>query len=72
MRATHQLLHGNIGTAFRLNALVVVAAPVVAVICARFLFRHWKGLRAGFEIRSSWLWAGLALLVIFGIMRNLM
>lgn len=70
LRATHQLLHGHIGQAFRLNALVVLAAPVLAVLCARFLLRHFKGQRARFEIRTSWLWAGLALLVVFGILRN--
>lgn len=70
LRATHQLLRGNLAAAFRLNAFVVLAAPVFAWLCARFLYRALKGQPAGFAIRSRWLWMGLALLVAYGILRN--
>src|SRR5262245_53996639 len=42
LRATHQLLHGHVAEAFRLNALLVLAVPVTAwLLIKKFvLSRH--------------------------------
>jgi hypothetical protein len=71
LRAMHQLLHGHFEAAFRFNALIVSALPLAA----------WGGLRAAREraanrpalawIRPAWFWIGLAVLIVFGILRNL-
>src|SRR5438045_3746474 len=39
LRATHQLLHGHIAAALRLNALLVTAIPVGACLLVRSIFR---------------------------------
>lgn len=41
LRATHQLLHGNVGAAFALNPLYVVAIPLAPVAAVLW----WKGVR---------------------------
>jgi hypothetical protein len=65
LRAAHQLLHGQVLEAFRLNALAVLALPLVAWL----LWRNWA--RGGARVRVRWVWLGLAGLVAFGVMRNL-
>ncbi len=64
LRATHQLLHGNLPGAFHLNALLVLGLPVFAAA-------------AGFSIlrpASRWpvvcLYATLAASIAFGVLRN--
>lgn len=71
LRAAHQLLHGNLAAAFQLNPLVVLGAPVFAALCARFLLRLLRSQPANFHVRPAWLWIGLAVLVVFGIARNI-
>ena len=70
LRAVHQLLHGHFLTAFRLNALFVSSTP----------FLGWFGVRCVIArlqkqpppaIRPAWLWTAFALMVIFGVARNL-
>ncbi|MGH9578069.1 MAG: DUF2752 domain-containing protein, partial [Terriglobales bacterium] len=50
LRALHQLLHGNLGAAFDLNPLLVVALPFVAIeILARLLNRPgWRPLSGAY------------------------
>jgi hypothetical protein len=70
LRALHQLLHGNVLEALRLNALLVLALPIAGWLLTRAvapLFGlHLKPL----SVRSAWLWAGFALVVAFAILRN--
>ena len=69
LRATHQLLHGHLETAFRLNPLFVVAIP------AGIIFLLWsilkKSPRVKISFRPAWLWIALAVVVAFGVARNL-
>ncbi len=69
LRATHQLLHGHLAAAFRLNPLFVVAIP------AGIIFLLWNVLMKSpenkFSFRPAWLWIGLAVVVAFGVARNL-
>ena len=72
LRATHELLHGNVGDAWRHNPLLVASLPLVA----------WSGLALMVERRSGRRWPHplgmrhawmvvMALIVGFGILRNL-
>ena len=72
LRALHQLLHGHVAAAFRFNALVVLGVPVAAWFGARRLW-HWAAGRPQprFVVRTAWLWFGLAVVITFGILRNL-
>jgi hypothetical protein len=72
LRALHQLLHGHLGAAWRLNPLVVILLPAGL----------WLGLREGAglgagptgrgpAVRPVYGWAAAAALVVFGVLRNL-
>jgi hypothetical protein len=72
LRATHQLLHGDIRAAFALNPLFIVAIPVSAFWAARSLTerltqKKWPRLVPTLAA----LWIGGAAVVLFGILRNL-
>jgi uncharacterized membrane protein YidH (DUF202 family) len=71
LRAMHQLLHGHMEAAFRFNALFVSSLPVVALGCVQAARYRAADRPALAWLRPSLLWAGFALLVIFGILRNL-
>ena len=69
-RAVHQLLHGNIAEAFRLNAMFVVTAPLLFVGGAA---EAWRVLRGDTAVvaRRPWVgWAIVAVLVGWGVVRN--
>jgi hypothetical protein len=68
LRAMHELLHGHFLEALRLNALFVVSLPVAALWALNKLFRPHA---APIFRSSSWLWAALAVAVLFGVLRNL-
>ena len=79
-RAAHELLHGNFAVAFRDNALLVGA-----VICAALYGLGWMVGRvtpcapsldifrpgAHGVTRPTWLWLALAVMLVFGVGRNL-
>jgi hypothetical protein len=72
LRATHQLLHGDIRAAFALNPLFVVAVPLLFLwtaraVTERFTQKKWPRLVS--PITAAWI-AG-ATVVLFGILRNL-
>jgi hypothetical protein len=72
LRALHQLAHGHLATAFRLNALVVLGLPIGAWLGARWLRRRASGPpQPPLGARPIWLWTILAVLMVFGILRNL-
>jgi hypothetical protein len=58
LRATHQLLHGNLAAAARLNLLVVLSLPATALWSVRW-------------IRPLWIWFFLATCAAFTVVRNL-
>ncbi|HVV00628.1 MAG TPA: DUF2752 domain-containing protein [Verrucomicrobiae bacterium] len=71
LRASHQLLHGHVAAALRLNAFYVMTlfgAGFVAVVraCERITSKLQL-----FRPRVGWIWPGVALLLIFTILRNL-
>jgi hypothetical protein len=70
-RAIHQLLHGNLGAAMRLNPLAVLLLPPVAYgslsIALQALGR--KPLPSKF-IPAFWIWTLLAVILLFWALRN--
>lgn len=72
LRATHQLLHGNVAEAFRLNPLWVILAPFAAWLLLREAARTFLG-RALPPRRVSvwWIWMLAVAVVFFGVLRNL-
>lgn len=72
LRATHQLLHGHIAEALRLNALVVLAVPVLMALAVRWIGQRLRSSRIPPKPLSvCWLWVLLAVVIAFGIVRNL-
>jgi hypothetical protein len=71
LRAAHQLLHGHFEAAFRFNALIVSSLPFAAYGCIRAARNRAANQPALSWIRPGWLWIGLAILILFGILRNL-
>jgi len=71
LRAMHQLSHGHIAAAWRLNPFVVGLLPVIVWLGVReaariFAHREWPGLVT--RPIFGWLLAGA--LVLFGVLRN--
>ena len=71
LRAIHQLLHGHFAVAFHHNPLLVSVLPVVGYLAFTFGLatlrrRPWPRL-----VRPIHIWSMFAILIIFGIWRNL-
>jgi hypothetical protein len=61
-RAVAQIAHGHWLTALRLNPVTVLALPLIGVL--------WATGRLD-RLRPVWIWSFLAVLVAFGVLRNL-
>lgn len=72
MRATHQLLHGNVGAALDLNAMTVLLFyPVAIGLFAFWCYRRWRGEPFDLQI-PRWLTASVVtLLLVFAVVRNI-
>ena len=72
LRALHQLMHGNIAAAFGYNAYAMLALPVIAYAFTVGGLRAY-GLPAPPRafIPSRWIWALLAAILAFWLLRNL-
>jgi hypothetical protein len=70
LRAVHALAHGDVATAVDRNVLAVLGATLVVVLWARSVVLRWRGLPRRVA-RPAWIYAGLALVVVFGVVRNL-
>lgn len=71
-RAMHQLLHGNVAAAMRLNPLAVVLLPPTAygMLSLALPFVGLKRLPSKF-IPAFWIWTLLAVILLFGVLRNI-
>jgi hypothetical protein len=72
LRAAHQLLHGNLLAALQKNALFVLLLPVIGLLLANFILERTRG--RGLRVRplpAAWLWALVALILAFSLLRNL-
>jgi len=73
LRATYQLLHGNIAGAWHFNPLVVIMAPVTAWIVARELVWEFTGKTLpGRLTHPIFIWSLVPTVVVFGILRNVL
>jgi hypothetical protein len=61
-RALHQLAHGHLGAAFRLNPLAISLLPFLGYYICR---------RDRSAVRPVWIWALVVTVVGFGLLRNL-
>ena len=68
-RALHQLLHGNLVAAFRLNAMFVISLPIVAWVAPRWIWRVSRG--ESIPVNNRWWWIYIAAWLLFGLLRNL-
>jgi Protein of unknown function (DUF2752) len=72
LRAVHQLAHGHLAAGLRCNVLLVLSLPVLAFIGARRFLRRLAGNPPPrLVLRPAWVILFTAVLVIFGILRNL-
>ena len=71
LRAMHQLLHGNLANAWHFNALLVASLPLLSLWGAMTLWRRHFHNRTPGQFRLAWLWSGLTVVLLFGILRNL-
>ena len=68
-RALHQLLHGNLIAALRLNAMFVLSLPLAAWFGPRLISNVIQS--KPIMLSSRWLWVYLAAWLAFGFLRNL-
>ncbi|MEN6371570.1 MAG: DUF2752 domain-containing protein [Armatimonadota bacterium] len=67
-RAMHQLLHGHILAALDLNPLMVISIPFLLYLYIRQALRQ---MRPAQPVKAIWLWCVLAVIIIYGILRNI-
>lgn len=72
LRATHALLHGDLASAWRLNALWVVSLPLGAWSAGALALERWKGCRIPHPLRWERAWIVIIAAILgFGLLRNL-
>lgn len=71
LRATHALLHGDLRSAWRLNALFVALLPVGAYVVSAWAIQRMTGRRLPQPLEFRYLWVVVLVLILgFGIVRN--
>lgn len=69
LRATHDLVTGDVAGAWQANPLWVLVAPLLVAAWVLWTWRAWRGRPAG--VPPAWLaWALLVVVVLFGVLRN--
>jgi hypothetical protein len=71
LRALHQLLHGHLVAAFRLNPMLVVSVPFLIWLGARSALQKASNRPAFIRLRPLWLWLILAAALVVSVLRNL-
>ncbi|MBU2551743.1 MAG: DUF2752 domain-containing protein [Proteobacteria bacterium] len=72
LRAIHHLLHGRIFTAMGFNALAILTLPFMGYALVSEAARGLIGRGLpGIFIPAAFIWAYLALVLVFGILRNI-
>lgn len=71
LRAAHQLSHGHLAAAWRLNPFVILLLPVALWLGLREIVRAWTGRQwPGLVTRPFFGWLLAGALVVFGVLRN--
>ena len=72
LRATHQLLHGQLAAAWTLNPLSVLLVPFYVVLACHVGLGLIRGHGLRFATpRPAVIWLGLGAIILFGVLRNL-
>jgi hypothetical protein len=71
LRAFHDLFHGQFMAAVSSNVLAVAMLPVGLLLWWQWTRNRLSGKQNQFRFRGWWGWSGVALMVAFGIVRNL-
>jgi len=72
LRAIHQLLQGNVRTAWAMNPLSMLLFPFLTYGLSREAISYLRGQASPqFAVPGAWIRALCALIVLFGIARNL-
>ena len=72
LRAIHQLLHGNVRTAWAMNPLSVLLFPFLAYgLASEAMLYARGGTLPQFTLSGAWIRALCATIVLFGVARNL-
>jgi hypothetical protein len=71
LRATHELLHGNIESAFRLNSMFVLSLPVVLAYGLSRWLQSPKRRESQLAPNVKWVWVAAFVMIAFGVVRNL-
>ena len=75
-RGLHDLLHGHVIAAWRMNALMVLCVPFLAYAYLAFAARScfpqaaWANPRRA-PIKAAWIWSLVAVILLYWILRNL-
>lgn len=69
LRALHELLHGNISTAFDLNPISIALLPILGLLSVAYFANPFRTREV--LMKPVWLWALLGIGIVFGIVRNL-
>lgn len=71
LRATHQILHGNFISAFKLNPLFTLVLPFLLYSCLSLIARDFLKLPVpAIFIKPVFIWLILSVIVSFGVFRN--
>ena len=74
LRALHQLLHGDVAAALRLNAFSICALPILLMVIVRNSIASWNGRVAYWPrprwVPAGWRWGIVFLVIAFGVLRN--
>ena len=71
LRATHQLLHGHVVAAFRLNPMLAVSLPLLLWFGAKHALQPARNQPAILGVRPLWFWLALGAVLVVSVLRNL-
>lgn len=71
LRASHQLLHGNVAAAFRFNPVLIVSLPFLVWLGAKCGWQWLRNQPASPGLNAKWLWLILAVVLTVSVLRNL-
>ncbi len=71
LRAVYQLLHGHLLRALHDNLLLVLSLPLLIWGTARYIQARLRNQAAPFTLRPWLVWSAVAVMVAFGVVRNL-
>lgn len=70
LRALYSLLHGDLAAAFGFNPLLIISLPLWMCLAGRAALRSLGVSLKPLRIRGWWLFAGLGILVVYTVLRN--